>query len=214
MLDAYRNHVAERAAQNVPPLPLNAQQTADLVELLKNPPTDEEDTLVELLTHRVPPGVDQAAYVKAAFLSAVAKGEAQSPLIDRAHAVKLLGTMLGGYNIQSLIDLLDDAELAPLAVKALSHTLLLFDAYHDVIEKAEKNPFAKQVVDAWANAEWFTSRPQLAEKSPSPCSRYPGKPTPMIYPRPVKPGAAPIFPCMLKRCCNPRCPMHWILSRR
>jgi aconitate hydratase 2/2-methylisocitrate dehydratase len=175
VLDAYRNHVAERAAQNVPPLPLNAQQTADLVELLKNPPTGEEDTLVELLTHRVPPGVDQAAYVKAAFLSALAKGEAQSPLIDRAHAVKLLGTMLGGYNIQSLIDLLDDAELAPLAVKALSHTLLLFDAYHDVIEKAEKNPFAKQVVDAWANAEWFTSRPQLAEKITVTVFKVPGE---------------------------------------
>ncbi|MEZ5582024.1 MAG: bifunctional aconitate hydratase 2/2-methylisocitrate dehydratase [Candidatus Competibacteraceae bacterium] len=175
MLDAYRNHVAERAAQNVPPLPLNAQQTADLVELLKNPPAGEEEILVELLTHRVPPGVDQAAYVKAAFLSAVAKGETQSPLIDRSQAVKLLGTMLGGYNIQPLVDLLDDAELAPLAVEALSHTLLLFDAYHDVIDKSERNPLAKQVVDAWANADWFTSRPKLAEKITVTVFKVPGE---------------------------------------
>jgi len=175
VLDAYRSHVAERAIQNVPPLPLNAQQTAELVELLKNPPSGEEETLVELLTHRVPPGVDQAAYVKAAFLSAVAKDETQSPLIDRSHAVKLLGTMLGGYNIQPLVDLLDNAELATLAAEALSHTLLLFDAYHDVIEKAGQNSFAKQVVDAWANAEWFTSRPQLAEKITVTVFKVPGE---------------------------------------
>jgi aconitate hydratase 2/2-methylisocitrate dehydratase len=175
VLEAYRKHVAERAAQGVPPLPLNAQQTAELVELLKQPPPGEEMTLVDLLTHRVPPGVDQAAYVKAAFLTAVAKGETQSPLIDRRQATKLLGTMLGGYNIQPLIELLDDAELAPLAVRALAHTLLLFDAYHDVVDKAQRNSYAQQVIDSWASAEWFTSRPQLPEQITVTVFKVPGE---------------------------------------
>ncbi|MCP5424677.1 MAG: bifunctional aconitate hydratase 2/2-methylisocitrate dehydratase [Gammaproteobacteria bacterium] len=175
MLEAYRKHVAERAAQGVPPLPLDAQQTADLIELLKQPPAGEESALVEMLVERVPPGVDQAAYVKASFLTALAKGTVQSPLIDRKRAVELLGTMLGGYNIQPLIELLDDGELAPLAVKALSHTLLLFDAYHDVIEKAKQNPYAKQVVDSWANAEWFTSRAALPEKITVTVFKVPGE---------------------------------------
>ncbi len=164
MLEAYRKHVAERAGQGIPPLPLSPQQTAELVGLLKNPPVGEQGILLELCTHRVPAGVDQAAYVKAAFLADVATGKASSPLIDRVHAVQLLGTMLGGYNIQPLIAALDDAALAPAAVKALAHTLLMFDAYHDVIDKAAGNPFARQVVDAWANADWFISRPKLADK--------------------------------------------------
>jgi aconitate hydratase 2/2-methylisocitrate dehydratase len=161
MLEEYRNHVAERAAQHLPPLALNAQQVADLVELLKNPPKGEERLLADLLTHRVPPGVDDAAYVKAGFLTALAKGEATSPVIDRRHATELLGTMLGGYNVRSLVELLDDDDMAPIAAQALSKTLLVFDAYHDVIHKAKTNNWAKQVVDAWAEAEWFTNRPAL-----------------------------------------------------
>ncbi|MBE2295586.1 MAG: bifunctional aconitate hydratase 2/2-methylisocitrate dehydratase [Phycisphaerales bacterium] len=165
MLENYRQQAAERAAQGIPALPLDPQQTADLVELLKNPPQGEEDFLLELITHRVPAGVDQAAYVKAAFLTAVAKGEAKSPLISRVHATELLGTMLGGYNIQPLIDLLDDAECAPAAAKALAHTLLMFDYRHAVKEKADAgNAHAKQVMQSWAEAEWFTSRPKVPEK--------------------------------------------------
>jgi aconitate hydratase 2/2-methylisocitrate dehydratase len=175
VLEAYRQHVQERAAQGVPPLPLNAQQTAGLVELLKNPPTGEEAMLLDLFTNRVPAGVDQSAYVKAAFLADVAKGKVKSPLISRRHAVELLGTMLGGYNIQPLIEALDDADLAPAAVQALSHTLLMFDAYHDVIEKAKTNQFAQQVVEAWANAEWFTSRPKLADKITVTVFKVPGE---------------------------------------
>ena len=164
MLEAYRQHVEQRAAKGLPPLALDAQQTADLIELLKNPPAGEEKTLVELFTHRVPAGVDDAAYVKAAFLAAVTKGEAASPLIDGKQAAELLGTMLGGYNIQPLIELLDNDELAAIAVAALSKTLLMFDAFHDVVEKAQTgNEYAKQVTDAWANADWFTSKPELAE---------------------------------------------------
>jgi len=163
VLESYRQHVSERAAEGLPPLALDAQQTAELVELLKNPPVCEEDTLVDLLIHRVPPGVDQAAYVKAGFLDAVAKGETSCPMIDASRATELLGTMLGGYNIAPLVDLLDNDELAPLSAAALSRTLLVFDAYHDVVAKAESNDFAKQVVNAWAEAEWFTRRDTLAE---------------------------------------------------
>jgi aconitate hydratase 2 / 2-methylisocitrate dehydratase len=123
MLEAYRQHVEERAQQGIPPLPLNAEQVADLVELLKNPPAGEEETLVDLLTNRVPPGVDEAAYVKAGFLSALAKGETQSPLISSTQAVELLGTMMGGYNIVSMIELLDDAELGELAAEQLKYTV-------------------------------------------------------------------------------------------
>ncbi|TKB51299.1 bifunctional aconitate hydratase 2/2-methylisocitrate dehydratase [Ferrimonas sediminicola] len=165
MLEAYREHVAERANQGIAPKPLDAEQTAALVELLKNPPVGEEETLVDLLENRIPPGVDEAAYVKASFLTAVARGEASSPLLSKARATELLGTMQGGYNIEPLIALLDDAELAPLAAKALSHTLLMFDAFHDVVEKMNAgNEFAKQVVHSWAEAEWFLSKPALAEK--------------------------------------------------
>ena len=162
MLEAYRTHVAERAAEGVPPKPLNAEQVAELVELLKNPPAGEEDTLVELISHRVPAGVDEAAYVKAAFLSAIVKGEAESPLISKEHAVKLLGNMHGGYNIETLVELLDNTALAPLAADELKHTLLMFDAFHDVEEKAKAgNEFAKGVLQSWADAEWFTKRPVL-----------------------------------------------------
>ena len=159
MLEAYRAHVAERAEQGVPPLPLSADQVNGLVELLKNPPAGEEDTLMDLLINRVPPGVDDAAYVKAAFLAAVAKGEAASPLVNKEKAVELLGTMLGGYNIQPMIDLLDDADLGGLAAEQLKYTLLMFDAFHDVNEKAKAgNANAKAVVESWANAEWFTRK--------------------------------------------------------
>ncbi|MBW9259756.1 MAG: bifunctional aconitate hydratase 2/2-methylisocitrate dehydratase [Candidatus Thiodiazotropha sp. (ex. Lucinisca nassula)] len=165
MLEAYRQHVAERAEQGIPPLPLNAQQVADLVELLKSPPAGEEETLLDLLTNRVPPGVDDAAYVKAGFLAAVAKGEAASPLVAKAKAVELLGTMLGGYNIQPLIELMDDAELGELAAEQLKYTLLMFDAFHDVKEKADAGSAnAKAVMNSWAEAEWFKRKPDVPKE--------------------------------------------------
>ncbi len=163
MLEAYRKHVSERAEDGLPPLPLNAEQVAALVKLIKIPPTGEADLLLDLLINRVPPGVDQAAYVKAGFLSALAKGEVNSPLIDAPRATELLGTMLGGYNIETLVELLDNDALAPVAAEALSHTLLVFDAYNDIVAKAKNNVHAKKVVDAWANANWFTRRDPLAE---------------------------------------------------
>ncbi|MDH0836445.1 bifunctional aconitate hydratase 2/2-methylisocitrate dehydratase [Acinetobacter johnsonii] len=159
MLEAYRQHVAERAALGVPPKPLDDAQTAALVELLKNPPAGEEAFLVDLLENRVPAGVDQAAYVKAAFLAALAKGEATSPLVTKERAVYLLGTMLGGYNVAPLVALLDDAALAELAAEALKKTLLVFDAFHDVADKAKAgNANAQAVMQSWADAEWFTTR--------------------------------------------------------
>lgn len=165
MLENYRKHIAERAEIGIVPKPLDAAQTAELIELLKTPPAGEEETILDLITNRVPAGVDEAAYVKAGFLAAITKGEASSPLIDKIHAVKLLGTMLGGYNIQPLIDCLDDDALASEAATALSHTLLMFDAFHDVQEKADAgNAYAKQVLQSWADGEWFTSKPKLAEK--------------------------------------------------
>lgn len=165
MLETYRKHVAERAAEGVVAKPLDAEQVAALVELLKNPPAGEQDFLKELLSSRIPPGVDEAAYVKAGFLTAIAKGEAHSPILTTAEAVELLGTMQGGYNIQPLIDLLDHDTLAPLAAKGLSHTLLMFDSFHDVEEKAKAgNAHAKRVMQSWADAEWFLSRPELAER--------------------------------------------------
>ncbi|MEK9127268.1 bifunctional aconitate hydratase 2/2-methylisocitrate dehydratase [Escherichia coli] len=165
MLEEYRKHVAERAAEGIAPKPLDANQMAALVELLKNPPAGEEEFLLDLLTNRVLPGVDEAAYVKAGFLAAIAKGEAKSPLLTPEKAIELLGTMQGGYNIHPLIDALDDAKLAPIAAKALSHTLLMFDNFYDVEEKAKAgNEYAKQVMQSWADAEWFLNRPALAEK--------------------------------------------------
>ena len=165
MLESYRKHVEERAAEGIPALPLNPEQTAQLVELLKNPPAGEEAYLLDLITNRVPAGVDQSAYVKAAFLADVAKGTCDCPLIDRVKATELLGTMLGGYNIAPLVDALDDDILAPTAVKALSHTLLVFDAFNDVKEKADAgNSSAQAVLKSWAEGEWFTQNPEQAEK--------------------------------------------------
>ena len=158
MLEAYRAHVAERAQQNIPPKPLDPEWTAGLVELLKNPPAGEEEFLLDLIANRVPPGVDEAAYVKASFLSAIVNGEASSPLIDRSAAVTLLGNMHGGYNVATLVALLDDAELSSQAAEELKSTLLVFDAFHDVAEKADSgNTDAKAVMQSWADAEWFTS---------------------------------------------------------
>ena len=166
MLEAYREHVAEREALGIPPKPLNAEQTAALVELLKNPPAGEEETLVYLLENRIPPGVDEAAYVKAAFLSAIAKGEATSPLVSKEYAVKLLGMMQGGYNIETLVELLDNSELAELAGEQLKKTLLMFDAFNDVKEKMDAgNAVAKSVVESWANAEWFTNKKKVPEST-------------------------------------------------
>ena len=164
MLKEYKAHVEERAKEGIPPLPLNAEQVASLVEIIKEPPSEEEDFLLDLLTNRTPAGVDPAAYVKAAFLTDVAKGEANSPLIDKKHATELLGTMLGGYNVESLIELLEDEEVGSIAADGLCNTLLMFNAKHDVIELSKKNKNAKRVVDSWANAEWFTSKPELPEK--------------------------------------------------
>jgi aconitate hydratase 2/2-methylisocitrate dehydratase len=164
MLKTYATHVQERAAQNLPPLPLSAEQVALLVELIKNPPASEEKTLMDLLENRTPAGVDQAAYVKAAFLSDIANGTATSPLLSAEKAVQLLGTMLGGYNVQALVALLD-TPMAAAAVKALSHTTLMFDAFHDVDEKMKAgNTHAKTLIESWANAEWFTNAPVLADE--------------------------------------------------
>ncbi|WP_067219823.1 bifunctional aconitate hydratase 2/2-methylisocitrate dehydratase [Marinomonas gallaica] len=176
MLEAYRKHVEERASQGIPATPLDADQTASLVELLKNPPAGEEAFVLDLLKNRIPAGVDEAAYVKAGFLAAITKGEASSPLIDKKLATELLGSMLGGYNIQPLIDCLDDAEIAPIAVSALSHTLLIFDAFHDVDEKSKAgNEFAKQIIQSWADGEWFTKKPKLADKITVTVFKVPGE---------------------------------------
>ncbi len=162
MLKSYRDHVAERAALGIPPLPLSAKQTGEVIELLKAPPAGEEAFLVDLITHRVPAGVDDAAKVKASYLAAVAHGTEVCALISRARATELLGTMLGGYNISPLVDLLDDAAVASQAADALKKTLLMFDQFHDVKEKADKgNAHAKAVLQSWADAEWFTSRPEV-----------------------------------------------------
>ncbi len=160
MLNEYHNHVEQRAQEGLPPLALDAEQVSGLVDLLKSGATEE---LVELLIHRVPPGVDQAAYVKAGFLTDVAKGNVSCSLIDAVKATELLGTMMGGYNIDALIDLLDDDATAATAEAALSKTLLVYDAYHDIVEKAANNDYAKRVVQSWADADWFTARPALAE---------------------------------------------------
>jgi len=163
VLEAYRQHTADRAAQGIVPKPLSAQQVNELTELLKAPPLGEEKFLLDLLTNRVPAGVDDAAYVKAGFLADVAKGNTASPVINRLLATELLGTMLGGYNIQPLIDLLEDTEVASAAATALSNTLLMFDAFHDVVEKTKTgNTHAIAVINAWANADWFTRRAKPA----------------------------------------------------
>ncbi len=162
MLQSYRAHVAERSSLGIPPLPLSAKQTGEVIELLKNPPAGEEALLVDLITYRVPAGVDDAAKVKASYLAAVAHGTEKCALISREKATELLGTMLGGYNISPLVDLLDDSAVAQVAADGLKKTLLMFDQFHDVKEKADKgNAYAKEVLQSWADAEWFTSRPEV-----------------------------------------------------
>ena len=163
MLSAYRQAALEREAQGVPPLPLSAEQAQALTELLQAPPAGEEGVLLHLLGERIPPGVDEAAYVKATWLSAVAQGSSISPLVNPLEAVRLLATMIGGYNVSALIALLShgDPAIASAAATGLSRTLLVYDAFHDVLELAETNAYAKQVVDSWAAAEWFTAKPEL-----------------------------------------------------
>ena len=176
MLEAYRQHAAERAALGIPPLPLSAQQTAELIELIKQPPAGEDAFLLDLLTHRVPPGVDNAAQVKASFLAAVAHGDLTVGLIGKAKATELLGTMVGGYNVLPLIELLDDPEVAAVAAAGLKKTLLMFDFFNDVAEKAKAgNAQAKAVMQSWADAEWFTSRPEVPKSITVTVFKVPGE---------------------------------------
>ncbi len=176
MLQAYRQHAAERAALGIPPLPLDAKQVAELIELIKNPPAGEEAFLLDLLTHRVPPGVDDAAKVKASFLAAVAHGDITVGLLGKAKATELLGTMVGGYNVHPLIELLDDAEVAGIAAEGLKKTLLMFDYFNDVADKAKAgNAKAREVMQSWADAEWFTSRPEVPKSITVTVFKVPGE---------------------------------------
>ncbi|MFK9877194.1 aconitate hydratase B, partial [Klebsiella pneumoniae] len=176
MLEAYRQHQAARAAKGLVAKPLDAGQVQKLTELLQHPPAGEEAFLYDLFVNRVPPGVDDAAKVKAAFLTALAEGKAVSPLIGKEQAITLLGTMLGGYNIPPLIAALDSPELASAAVAALSHTLLIFDNFQLVETKAAAgNRHAQQVMRAWADAEWFLKRPAVAEKITVSVFKVPGE---------------------------------------
>jgi aconitate hydratase 2 / 2-methylisocitrate dehydratase len=178
MLELYRQQAQQRAEAGIPPLPLEAQQATELCDLLKHPPAGEEAFLLSLLRDRIPPGVDQAAYVKAGFLTAIANGTATSPLISPKEAVALLGTMMGGYNVRSLIDLLSHADpaLAQAAATSLKKILLVYDAFHDVQELAENgSPYAQQVLQSWADAEWFTSKPPLAESITVTVFKVPGE---------------------------------------
>lgn len=175
MLQNYQKHVEERAEQGLPPLPLDAEQVSLMVEQLKQPQQKDNEALLELLIHRVPPGVDKAAYVKAGFLADVAKGEVECELISQVRATELLGTMMGGYNIQPLIDLLDVDATAAAAEKALSHTVMVYDAYHDMVEKAEHNTFAKNVLNSWAQAEWFNAKKSLPETMTLTVFKVPGE---------------------------------------
>ena len=176
MLDAYRSHVAERTALGIPPLPLDAKQTAELIELIKGPKSADSEYLMDMLTHRVPPGVDDAAKVKASFLAAVAHGDLALALISKTKATELLGTMVGGYNVKPLIDLLDDAEVASVAATALKKTLLMFDFFHDVAHKASAgNVHAKEVIQSWADAQWFTERPEVPRKITVTVFKVPGE---------------------------------------
>lgn len=174
MLTEYQSHVEQRAQEGLPPLPLNAEQVSTLVEQLKQGDENSE-ALLDLLVHRVPPGVDQSAYVKAGFLTDVAKGETQCELVSQVRATELLGTMMGGYNVQSLIELLDIEATADAAEKALCKTLMVYDAYHDMVEKAETNAHAKRVLQSWAEAEWFTNRPKLEDKITLTVFKVPGE---------------------------------------
>ncbi|MDV3002259.1 MAG: Aconitate hydratase B [Chroococcopsis gigantea SAG 12.99] len=195
MLEAYHKHVEERAKLGIPPLPLNAQQTSELCELLKNPPEQLKGELMMLLRDRVPPGVDEAAYVKAGFLTAIAKGEITSPVISPQGAVSLLGTMIGGYNVQSLISLLKsrDTNIATAAASALSKTMLVFDAFNEVLELSETNPHAKNVIDAWANGEWFINKPKPPKQITVTVFKVPGETNTDDLSPPPTPPPAPIF---------------------
>ena len=177
MLQAYRQHTADRAALGIPPLPLNAEQTAELCELLKNPPDSEKEFLLELLRDRIPPGVDEAAYVKVGFLTAVAKREIASPLLSPQGAIDLLGTTIGGYNVQSLVGFLKctDSNLEAEAAVELSKLTLVFDAFNEILELSDINPYAKQVIDAWANAAWFIQRPKVPEAIQVTVFKVPGE---------------------------------------
>ncbi|MGK7924007.1 MAG: bifunctional aconitate hydratase 2/2-methylisocitrate dehydratase, partial [Spirulina sp.] len=177
MLQQYRQHAEERAKLGIPPLPLNAVQTSALCEMLKNPPEAEKEELLMLLRDRIPPGVDEAAYVKAGFLTGIAKGEIECPLISKQGAIDLLGTMVGGYNVQSLVELLKsrDETLAAEAATALSKTLLVFDAFNDVLHLSETNPYAKQVIDAWVNGAWFINKPKVPETITVTVFKVPGE---------------------------------------
>jgi|TARA_R100001244_G_scaffold45697_1_gene41033 aconitate hydratase 2/2-methylisocitrate dehydratase len=175
VLQEYQKHVEERAAEGLPPLPLDAKQVSDIIEGLKQPQNTDREALLELLIHRVPPGVDKSAYVKAGFLAAIAKQETQCDLITPVYATELLGTMMGGYNIQPLIELLDYDATAEAAEKALSKIVMVYDAYHDVVEKAETNQYAKRILQSWAEAEWFLSRPALAEAITLTVLKVPGE---------------------------------------
>jgi len=175
MLDNYNEHVAQRAQEGLPPLPLSAEQTAGLIELLKSPGDTDETILLELITHRVPPGVDQAAYVKAAFLADVAKATVTCPSISQKHATVLLGSMMGGYNIQPLIELLDDDETAEEATAALSQITLVYDAFNDIVEKAKTNQYAKQILQSWADGDWFSSKQPMAKEIKVVVFKVPGE---------------------------------------
>ncbi|OBU77575.1 bifunctional aconitate hydratase 2/2-methylisocitrate dehydratase [Cylindrospermopsis raciborskii S07] len=174
MLAEYQRHTQERGELGIPPLPLNVEQTSQLCELLKNPPAGKEELLLHLLRDRIPPGVDQSAYIKAGFLTAVAKQEITSPLISPLTAVELLGTMVGGYNVQSLINLLS-SPVAEAAATALSKILLVYDSFNDVLELSQTNSYAKQVIDSWSAGEWFTSRPTLADQITVTVFKVPGE---------------------------------------
>lgn len=175
MLQEYQTHVEERATEGLPPLPLDAKQVSDIIEGLKQPQNTDREALLDLLVHRVPPGVDKSAYVKAGFLAAIAKQETQCDLITPVYATELLGTMMGGYNIQPLIELLDYDATAEAAETALSKIVMVYDAYHDVVEKAETNAYAKRILQSWAEAEWFLSRPPLAEEITLTVLKVPGE---------------------------------------
>ena len=176
MLEEYKKHVAERAEIGILPKPLSASQVASLIDLLKNPISGEEELLVDLITNRVPPGVDEAAYVKAGFLSAVTKGEITSPLVDKNLAVELLGSMLGGYNISTLVSLLEDSELRDQAAAQLCKTLLMFDSFYDVLDLPNNgNTQAKRVLQSWADAEWFTNKPEIQERLTVTVLKVPGE---------------------------------------
>ena len=174
--DSYLKALNDRSSIGIAPQPINAAQAAEIVELLKSPPAGEEDFLLDLISNRVPPGVDEAAYVKAGFLTALAKGDVKSPILNAQKATQLLGTMQGGYNINSLVELLDHPTLAPVAAAGLKNTLLLFESFHDVEAKSlAGNKVAKEVIESWAKAEWFLTRPEVPKKMTVTVFKVPGE---------------------------------------